>query len=69
MNEEPLYNRNRIKIGIHPTSVQDHFLTIGNEPNDFNYLIQRGILMELAESDDLRAIKFIRRLWGILILF
>jgi hypothetical protein len=48
--EEPLYRDDGITIDYHPESHEDHLLTLSRDDPGLNYMIQRGILRELATT-------------------
>ncbi len=51
MSEKPLYEDEQLMADYHPTSPEDHFLRIGGEGRKkIGYLIQHGILRELART-------------------
>jgi hypothetical protein len=49
--EQPLYRDSQIEIGFNPNSPEDHYIKfiVGGEKLEF--LIQRGILRELARNN------------------
>ena len=51
MSEKSLYQDRQLRIEHHPSSSQDHILYVKEkEGEDVEYLIQRGILRELAKT-------------------
>ena len=47
--EEPLYQDEKLKIDYHPTSIDDHLVYLKRKDGEeYGYIIQRGILRELA---------------------
>jgi hypothetical protein len=49
MDDEPLYQDSKLKVDYLPNS-EDHFLEIGKDTNKKRYIIQRGVLEDLARS-------------------
>lgn len=48
---KPLYQDRQLRIGYHPSSSEDHLLHVKEkEGQEMAYLIQRGILKELART-------------------
>ena len=47
---EPLYQDEKIRVDYHPHSVEDHLLCIRNGNEDLSFILQRGVLDELANS-------------------
>ena len=51
MGRQPLYQDSLIKVEKHPTSIDDHILSINEGKTGWRkYLLQRGILEELAKT-------------------
>ncbi len=51
MSEKSLYQDRQLRIEHHPSSSQDHLLYVKEkEGEEVEYLIQRGILRELART-------------------
>jgi hypothetical protein len=64
MAEEPLYNKNGVKIEINPNSSQDHFLYLGKDAETaVIYPMGRGILAELARGTSLEIITGLSNLY------
>lgn len=50
MAEQPLYKDDKLKIDYHPSSHEDHLLWIKDRKEGLQYILQRGILHELATT-------------------